>query len=69
MVEWLGMVHEVTAELEGRQIKGWYFVSEGIVKVRSSTGHVKNGQLGGFTRQPEGLARLLLLELAKEGYV
>lgn len=67
MAEWLGEVKEITAELEGRVVKGWYFVSDRSVKVRSSTGHIRSAQLGGLARYPEGVARLLLLELAKEG--
>jgi hypothetical protein len=67
MAELLGEVKEVRAEFDGRVIKGWYFVSGRVVKVRSSTGHLKSAQLGGLARYPEGLARLLLLELAKQG--
>lgn len=67
MAEWLGEVKEVRAELDGRVVKGWYFVSDRVVKVRSITGYMRSAQLGGLARYPEGVARLLLLELVKEG--
>jgi hypothetical protein len=36
MAEWLGDVKEVTAEFEGRVVKGWYFVS-GVKRHPEST--------------------------------
>jgi hypothetical protein len=54
----------VTAEHEGRQVQGLYAL-DGQIVIASYGIHSKTTQLGGM-RAPT-LARVLLLELAKEG--
>ena len=54
----------VTAEHEGRQVQGLYAL-DGEMLIASYGIHSKTTQLGG--RKAPTLARVLLLELAKEG--
>jgi hypothetical protein len=55
---------EITAEYNGKTIKGSFKFIDGLVAVRTQHGS-KTIQLGGQT--PEQMAKRLLRELAREG--
>jgi hypothetical protein len=56
----------VIIECDGRSITGSYKISREIITVTSDLGS-KRSHIGSFHRHPEGLARLMLVELALEG--
>jgi hypothetical protein len=60
----LGIWREITAEYNGRTIKGSFKFLDGMVTVRTPRG-AKTTQLSG--QIPEQLAKRLLRELAREG--
>jgi hypothetical protein len=60
----LELWREITAEYDGRIIKGSFKFIDGKVDVRTQHGS-KTDQLGG--RTPEQVAKILLRELAREG--
>lgn len=58
---------EITIEFEERTITGRYSISQGIVTVISDEGGSKSIQVAGTPHILEGLARIMLRELAQEG--
>jgi hypothetical protein len=56
--------HPITIEFAGRMISGTYTVWAGTISVSSAHGR-KTARLG--ASKPDGLARIMLRELAQEG--
>ena len=64
-----GALKEIKIEFEGRSIVGKYSFADGVVGVVSPAGARRATRIGGAIHFPEGVARLLLRELAQEGKV
>lgn len=62
----LGILKEIKIEFDGRTVTGWYTVSHGMVRV-ITVASSKTAEIGGMIHFPEGVARILLRELAQEG--
>jgi hypothetical protein len=59
--------HEITIQFEGRTVTGFYTVWAGVITVSTALG-TKATQLGGMGPTAiDGLARIMLRELAQEG--
>ena len=61
------MSYPVTIEYEGRTLSGSYVVFEGIVTVSTGVGFKSARISGGDGTDAERLARVLLVELARDG--
>lgn len=58
---------EVTVSHGDRRHLGRWVVSDGVIRVRVGD-HAKEGPVGGMAAHPEPLARLLVLEIAREHF-
>lgn len=56
----------ISIEFDGRTVSGSYTTSKGMITVTMSGGGTKATQLGGSAAHPEGLAKMMLRELAQE---
>jgi hypothetical protein len=57
---------EITLQFEGRTVTGFYTVWAGVVTVSTALG-TKATQVGDMGSAIDGLARIMLRELAQEG--
>jgi hypothetical protein len=58
---------EVTVNHGVKRLLGRWIVSDGVIRVRVAD-HTREAPVGGMAKHPEPLARLLVLEIAREHF-